>query len=255
LLKLKAAELLATLYESIEVDPFSGNYNTKSLLDLIGDVVSDKRDGTLEAEDLVALLIPSNCDEVIVDLGCGKGKSFAIFKERSADCEWIGFEVGDSYNLTTDEKIHIYDGLEIPMKDNSAGFVYSKQVFEHVRYPEALIKEIRRVLKPGGYFFGSVSGLEPYHYHSMFNFTPYGFYTILKDNGMEATELIPGADGISVALRHLSKDKKIFPGIFKGNSIFMNFLRTRYRNESVKQRNIRALMFSGHFSFIAKAVK
>ena len=52
--------------------------------------------------------------------------------------------------------------------------VYCKQVLEHVRRPEPLLAEVRRVLVPGGWFAGSTSQLELYHSLSMWNYTPFG---------------------------------------------------------------------------------
>ena len=72
--------------------------------------------------------------------------------------------------------------------------MFSRQVFEHVRHPDALMREVARVLKPGGVFFGSVAYLEPYHSRSIFNFTPYGLMTVLGNAGLRLSELRPGID-------------------------------------------------------------
>ena len=42
------------------------------------------------------------------------------------------------------------DGCHVPLRDGSMDFVVSTQVIEHVQSDEAMVEEIRRLLKPGG---------------------------------------------------------------------------------------------------------
>jgi SAM-dependent methyltransferase len=49
----------------------------------------------------------------------------------------------------------LFDGASVPMKSGSVDFAYASCVFHHV-HPSArggVLREIWRVLKPGGYFF------------------------------------------------------------------------------------------------------
>jgi predicted SAM-dependent methyltransferase len=49
--------------------------------------------------------------------------------------------------------VHLDVREDLPFSDNSAAFVYSEHLFEHLDYPvdaQHLLAEIRRVLKPGG---------------------------------------------------------------------------------------------------------
>jgi SAM-dependent methyltransferase len=45
------------------------------------------------------------------------------------------------------------DGESLPFRDNSIDIVVSLQVLEHVRNPQAMLKETFRVLRPGGFFY------------------------------------------------------------------------------------------------------
>lgn len=46
--------------------------------------------------------------------------------------------------------LKIYDGKTLPYKDNSFDGVISNEVFEHVDNRQAFVRELQRVLKPGG---------------------------------------------------------------------------------------------------------
>jgi SAM-dependent methyltransferase len=47
--------------------------------------------------------------------------------------------------------------------DNSVDFVTSVSVLEHVRYPQRVVSEIYRILKPGGMVYISVPFIFPFH--------------------------------------------------------------------------------------------
>ena len=64
------------------------------------------------------------------------------------------------------------------------------------------------MLTPGGLFVGSTSQLEPYHAWSLWNYTIYGFQTIVEDAGLTLEEVRPGIDGIALVQRHWFGRKK-----------------------------------------------
>ncbi|MBS7791921.1 class I SAM-dependent methyltransferase [Roseococcus sp. SDR] len=143
----------------------------------------------------------------LLDLGAGDGRSFDVVRLHHPDVEWIGLDIADSSEVRsrtrTDCEFVTYDGVNIPFEDARFDAVFSRQVFEHVRHPEPLLREIRRVLRPGGRFIGSVSQLEPFHSNSYWNFTYFGFATLAVDAGLELVELRPGIDGVTLTLRNL----------------------------------------------------
>ena len=61
--------------------------------------------------------------------------------------------------MPTGEFYKIVDGGPIPLADSSVDFVFSSEVVEHIYDTENAIREIARVLKPGGMFLITV----PYH--------------------------------------------------------------------------------------------
>jgi len=51
----------------------------------------------------------------------------------------------------------------LPFKDASVDMVLFKNVIEHIRNPDTAMKEIKRVLKPGGYLYIKLPFLQPFH--------------------------------------------------------------------------------------------
>ncbi|KKP60338.1 MAG: hypothetical protein UR54_C0014G0006 [Candidatus Roizmanbacteria bacterium GW2011_GWA2_34_18] len=96
----------------------------------------------------------------ILDFGCGEG-FFAklVFGKYKID---IGLDLFNNKRIeeAKKEKIYkkiiLYDGDTIPYPDNSFDTIISNCVLEHIPNIGFSLKEIYRVLKPGGYFLTSV---------------------------------------------------------------------------------------------------
>ncbi len=138
----------------------------------------------------------------VLDLGCGAGDSVDLFRSLSPDIRWVGADIADSAEVASrrrmDAEFVTFDGERLPFDDSSFDFVYCKQVMEHVRRPETLVREVARVLVPGGSFAGSTSQLEAFHSRSTFNHTPYGLMLLVEEAGLELIELRPGIDGMTL---------------------------------------------------------
>ncbi len=87
----------------------------------------------------------------ILDLGCGRGE----FLRGFIRCGLKGYGVDESsaaQSICPEAEI-LQSDLEkqqLPYNDNSFDIIFSKSVLEHFYYPEKLVKEIYRILKPGG---------------------------------------------------------------------------------------------------------
>lgn len=193
----------------------------------------------------------------ILDLGCGTGASKMFFQKIDDSIQWTGIDIEDSpevrERLSQGDEFITYDGVSIPLADNEYDIVYSHQVFEHIRYPEKVLQEILRVLKPQGMFIGSTSNLEPYHSYSFWNFTPYGFVTLLQDAGFTPTSIRPGLDGPTLILRQLSNRKLFLKRWIKQESPLNRLIEIVgfLARWSAKRKNALKLHFCGHFVFIA----
>lgn len=195
----------------------------------------------------------------VMDLGCGPGNTVDLFRKYDPTVDWHGVDIESSPEVAarvrTDAQFHTYDGVHLPFDASIFDIVYSHQVFEHVRHPDALLAEIVRVLKPGGAFIGSVSYLEPYHSFSIFNFTPYGWYTVLRDASLELVELRPGIDGVALIRRqYLGRPPEAGKWF---TSSPMNEEIDEWGKETGRRPaliNLRKLQFCGHMVFHARRV-
>ena len=96
----------------------------------------------------------------ILDFGCGDG----FFAQTTFGKNYIDVGVDIHSNRRTQEarqnniykKLVLYNGSKLPFPDSSFQTVISNCVFEHIPDLPNTLKEIRRVLKPGGYILSSV---------------------------------------------------------------------------------------------------
>lgn len=82
-------------------------------------------------------------------------------------------------NNSCDKKI-VGSVYNIPLPDSSIDIVYSDWVAEHIEYPEMMIKEIYRVLRPGGYYLFRTGNLCHYSYF-ISSVTPQWFHKIFAN--------------------------------------------------------------------------
>jgi len=97
----------------------------------------------------------------ILDVGCGTGDLLKQFINYGFN-NVIGIEPSKNMRKYAKSKLPkgtIINGsvLNLPFKDNSFDFVYTIEVFRYLNSEDNLsgFKEILRVLKPGGLFFGT----------------------------------------------------------------------------------------------------
>ena len=128
----------------------------------MADYVPNDHPGQVTPEWMVKRVLdklPPN--PVIVDVGCGAGNSVDFFRSLLPDCEWIGVDIAESPEVRqrkrSDAKFLEFDGINIPLPSDSVDLVFSRQVLEHVRYPELLLKDIARILNKDRFLVGSTS--------------------------------------------------------------------------------------------------
>lgn len=110
----------------------------------------------------------------IADLGCGPG--FYSFGFRSYGAEAIPVDASmDELSLAGEapEGFVLADAADLPFEDGSIDGVFCSNLLEHAPDTEGIIREIERVLKPGGWGYISwTNWYSPWGGHDM---TPYHF--------------------------------------------------------------------------------
>ncbi|KKQ23850.1 MAG: hypothetical protein US40_C0010G0030 [Candidatus Roizmanbacteria bacterium GW2011_GWC2_37_13] len=95
----------------------------------------------------------------VLDFGCGDGFfTEIVFGKGKID---VGLDLKNSRALRADEnktykKVVYYDGKKIPFPDKYFSTVISNCVLEHIPNLKQSLSEIKRVLKPKGFFLTSV---------------------------------------------------------------------------------------------------
>ena len=121
--------------------------------------------------------------QVALDLGCGSGLHRAVCER--AGFRWLGVDYGNPQALA------LADAHSLPLSNSSVDFVLSMAVLEHLQYPFVTAREVLRVLKPGGYYIGTVSFLEPFHGDSYYHHTHFGTFNTLRSAGFEILRIAP----------------------------------------------------------------
>jgi len=110
-----------------------------------------------------------NPEGTMLDLGCGEGRHIFGLMEKFPDLKCIGldphiesldkaFEGLKFLESISNTKTNFLSGsaYSLPFSDDSFDLVVCSEVLEHLHDYKDAIKEINRVLKPGGQFLASV---------------------------------------------------------------------------------------------------
>lgn len=91
----------------------------------------------------------------ILDIGCGFGEFALAYAEEQIDMG-IDLDSRDLYIAAKTKKyknLTLADARDLPFADNTYASIFSISTLEHIEYPEKVLKEAYRVLKPGGIIF------------------------------------------------------------------------------------------------------
>lgn len=132
----------------------------------------------------------SHAHGVLLDVGCGQRRHEHIFLPRVD--RYIGLDYppvsGGIWATTGGENVDIWgDGQYLPILSDSVDTVLCSQVLEHVPEPAKAMRELARVLRPGGHAIVTVPqewGIhqEPFDFY---RFTRYGLVYLAERAGLE----------------------------------------------------------------------
>ena len=116
-------------------------------------------DGTIEFYSRVNALLEA--DMTVLDFGAGRGlfldeppsyrRDLQNLRGKVRRVVGVDVDTAVKLNQSLDEAQVIDMGSPLPLGDESVDLIVSDHVFEHVDDPDAVVAELDRVLKPGGW--------------------------------------------------------------------------------------------------------
>lgn len=133
----------------------------------------------------------------VLDVGCGQG-CFGRLKPFP-DCEVTGVDVDEaaleSASRFETTRLVDLDGGAIPFADGTFDAAFVKDVIEHVQDPLRLLREVRRVTRPGGAVVVSTPMEFPWvvwgDYTHVRGFTREAVGGVVEDAGLGIVHLVP----------------------------------------------------------------
>ena len=124
----------------------------------------------------------------VLDVGCGDKPYYPFFASRAS--EFVGVDVA---NPAAD-----LEGTaeSLPLPDGGFDVVLCTQVLEHTDDPARAVRELRRVVAPGGRVLASTHGVQVYHPtpDDLWRWTHAGLERLFRDNGdWSSLTVTPGA--------------------------------------------------------------
>ena len=98
-----------------------------------------------------------------LDLGCGDGRLTRVLAEQVGGLRLVGLdadpmETALAATVGLYERIHTCPAAHVPEADGSFGFVISISVLEHIPHLEPVLREVARILEPGGQLIATIPG-------------------------------------------------------------------------------------------------
>jgi len=126
----------------------------------------------------------------VIDVGCGQMPYKETVMSSGKVERYIGLDLkkNDIYSNKPDLT---WNGETIPLSGNSVDCAMATEVFEHCPEPEMVMREILRVLRPGGLLFFTVPFLWPLHDvpNDQYRYTPFSLERHLKNAGFAKINL------------------------------------------------------------------
>ena len=131
----------------------------------------------------------------LLDVGCGVKPYYPWFEPYVS--EYVGLDI------EANEGADVHGTIEaIPLEDASFDAVLCSQVLEHCDDPAQGVRELRRVVKPGGRVLLSTHGVQVYHPapHDLWRWTHEGLERLFLTNGTWTSVSVRPAAGTTATL-------------------------------------------------------
>lgn len=147
----------------------------------------------LSANDRFIQRWVSRVSGVLVDLGCGRQPYRSWM---SGARTYVGIDLPPGRGASIEQiraEVHADLYQSVPLRDASADVVLLLEVLEHVPDPSRLLREVARVLRPGGLLLLATPFVWYLHQipHDYFRFTPFAFDYLARIHGFVVLETRP----------------------------------------------------------------
>jgi SAM-dependent methyltransferase len=153
----------------------------------------------------------------ILDLGAGQSRYRALFGHCRYETQDFCAYQGSSEGLLKDDwryapMDYVCDAAAVPVEDGAFDAVLCTEVLEHVPEPISVLREIGRMVRPGGRAFitaplGSGLHQQPYHFYG--GFTPHFYSHFLPESGFDVISIEPNGRFFRLLLQELNRGAAI----------------------------------------------
>jgi SAM-dependent methyltransferase len=122
----------------------------------------------------------------VLNAGCGERDLTALFKENGAAA------VGNCDRRSSIPGAILCDLIDVPVASATYDAIVCNAVMEHVQFPDLVMKELRRLLKPGGHLILCIPFLQPYHPRPDYRrYTMEGMNELARLHEFDVIEVLP----------------------------------------------------------------
>jgi len=181
----------------------------------------------------------------LLDLGCGPRDQSVPAAHLSLDYVGVDFDSPSADLLA--------DGHAIPFRAATFDAVLAYAVLEHLYHPALALREVSKILRPDGVFFGTVSQGEPFH-DSYFHFTAWGVMSSFHEAGLRVLRLWPSYDtlhALATMGRYARLVKAMIEVVYRVDRAMPFLAPRKFLRGSREEKQIEELHRAGSLCFVA----
>lgn len=153
------------------------------------------REPRAHTRSVLLKLIPRYFRGRLIDVGAGRAKYRGLIDPYITEYVTVDdLSSGDQYKNENDrERVkYVSDAARLPFGDNEFDSALCSQLIEHVESPSEVVKEIFRVLKPGGHLILASGWMASFHEEpkDYWRFTVDGYRHLGETAGFEFVEAV-----------------------------------------------------------------